>query len=126
VARSRAAGAAFEEQMTLDRVRHEVAEAFVRTHFRFAEISSRARGVRSGIDGFAEDYRRVQGRADKKALPIELLDSLRHLAAERRDYLDAIADYNNAQFELYVALGRPPADMLARPVPQDLQEKPKD
>jgi outer membrane protein TolC len=126
VARARAASADFEERITLDRVRHEVAEAFVRTHVRFAEISARARGVRSGIDGFVEDYGRVQGRADKKALPIELLDSLRHLAAERRDYLDAIADYNKAHFELYVALGRPPADMLARPVPQDMQVTPKD
>ena len=26
-------------------------------------------------------------------------------------------DYNRAQFELYVALGQPPADSLARPVP---------
>ena len=78
------------------------------------------------MDGFQEDYARVQGRGDKKALPIELLDSLRRLAAERRDYLDAIADYNKAQFELYVALGRPPADMLARPVPQDMERKPQD
>ena len=126
VARSRAKSADFEEQATLDRVRHEVAEAFVRTHIRFAEITARARGVRSGMDGFREDYARVQGRGDKKALPIELLDSLRRLAAERRDYLDAIADYNKAQFELYVALGRPPADVLARPVPQDMQRTPQD
>src|SRR5262249_61665470 len=103
-----------------------VAEAFVRTHIRFAEISTRARGVRSGMDGFQEDYARVRGRGDKKALPIELLDSLRRLAAERRDYLDAIADYNRTQFELYVALGRPPADMLARPVPRDMERKPED
>jgi outer membrane protein TolC len=126
IARARAKSADFEEQTTLDRVRHEVAEAFVRTHIRFAEITTRARGVRSGIDGFQEDYGRVQGRGDKKALPIELLDSLRRLAAERRDYLEAIADYNKAQFELYVALGRPPADMLARPVPQDMQQKPQE
>ena len=32
-------------------------------------------------------------------------------------YLNAIVDYNQAQLELYVALGQPPADVLARPVP---------
>ena len=100
-------------------MRREVAEAFVRTHIRFAEIEARARGVRSGAEALAGDLIRVQGR---EGLPIELLDSLRHLAAERRDYLDAIVDYNKAQFELYVALGKPPADMLARPVPQDMSK----
>jgi outer membrane protein TolC len=103
-------------------VRREVAEAFVRTHIRFAEIEARARGVRSGTAALAGDLIRVQGR---EGLPIEVLDSLRHLAAERRDYLAAIADYNRAQFELYVALGKPPADLLARPVPQDLSKSPE-
>ena len=32
-------------------------------------------------------------------------------------YLEAIVDYNEAEFALYVALGQPPADALARPVP---------
>ncbi len=122
-ARARATSADFEAQTTLDHVRHEVAEAFVRTHIRFKEIETRARGVRSGIEALTEDLNRVQGR---EALPIEVLDSLRHLATERLDYLSAIADYNRAQFEMYVALGRPPADMLARPVPQDMKETPRE
>jgi outer membrane protein TolC len=123
VARARARGADFEEQVTLDRVRYEVAEAFVRTHIRFKEIETRARGVRSGADALVEDLNRVRAG---EALPIEVLDSLRRLASERGDYLDAIAGYNKAQFELYVALGNPPADVLARPVPQDLQQTPED
>jgi outer membrane protein TolC len=53
-------------------------------------------------------------------LPIELLDSLRLVARSRQAYLDAIIDYNRAQFELFVALGQPPADFLARPVPPQL------
>ena len=48
--------------------------------------------------------------------PIEVLDSLRLLADSMTDYLDAIVDYNQAEFELYVALGQPPADALAHPV----------
>jgi outer membrane protein TolC len=122
VARARTAITDFEEQATLDQVRREVAEAFVRVHVRFAEIDARAKGVRSGASALAEDLVRVKGR---EGLPIEVLDSLRHLATERRDYLGAIVDYNKAQFELYVALGKPPADMLARPVPQDLSQPPE-
>jgi hypothetical protein len=49
-------------------------------------------------------------------LPIELLNSLSLLGRSKIGYLDAIVDYNRAQFELYVALGQPPADTLARPV----------
>ena len=122
VARARAKSADYEQQVTLDQVRREVAEAFVRTHIRFAEIEARARGVKAGTEALSGDLIRVQGR---EGLPIEVLDSLRHLATERQDYLDAIADYNRAQFELYVALGKPPADVLARPVPQDLGKDPE-
>ena len=59
-----------------------------------------------------------------EGLPIEVLDSLRLLARSRYAYLDAIVDYNRAQFELYVALGQPPAKYLARPVPADLVPPP--
>ena len=55
--------------------------------------------------------------AKRRVLPIELLDNFRLLARARFDYVDAISDYNRAQFELFVALGQPPANMLAHPVP---------
>ncbi|MBS0260504.1 MAG: TolC family protein [Planctomycetes bacterium] len=122
IARSRATGAQLEQQIVLDQVRREVADAFARTHIRFAEIEVRARGVRTGMSAMAEDLARVQGREGK---PIEVLDSLRHLADERQAYLETIADFNRAQFELYVALGNPPADLLARPVPDDFSQTPE-
>ena len=53
-----------------------------------------------------------------------MLDSLRLLARSRQAYLDAIIEYNRAQFELYVAIGQPPADYLARPVPSKLLTPP--
>ena len=46
-----------------------------------------------------------------------MLDSLRLLGQGRNDYLNAIVDYNRAEFELYVALGQPPANTLARSGP---------
>ncbi len=47
------------------------------------------------------------------------MNSLTLLARARNAYLDAIVDYDRAQFELYVALGQPPADALAHPVPTE-------
>ena len=71
---------------------------------------------------FTEDMTRVRGTP--RALPIELLESFRLLSNAREQYLNAIADYNAAQFELYVALGQPPAAALARPIPAKLVPPP--
>jgi outer membrane protein TolC len=122
-ARARLKGSQFEQLAVLDKVRAEVAEAYSLTHARFVEIPDRAQGVRTGMNALKEDLIRVQGRA---GLPIEVLDSVRQLSRSRQEYLDAIVDYNQAQFELYVALGNPPADRLARPVPSELDQPPDD
>jgi outer membrane protein TolC len=105
----------------LDRVRAEVATAYARTHARFAQIETSERAVQASQRGFREDFVRTRNR---EGLPIEVLDSLRLLDRSREAYLDAIVDYNRAQFELYVALGQPPASTLARPVPADLVPPP--
>jgi outer membrane protein TolC len=105
----------------LDRVRAEVAAAHARTHARFAQIETNERAIAPALNAFREDYRRTYNNI---GLPIETLDSLRLLGTSRFAYLDAIVDYNRAQFELYVALGQPPANTLARPVPADLVPPP--
>src|SRR5213078_2256392 len=105
------------EMEVFDRIRAEVAAAYARTHARYAQIGTAERAVQSGQNAFGEDLRRTRNR---EGLPIEVLDSLRLLARSRTAYLDAIIDYNRAQFELYVALGQPPADCLARPIPESL------
>jgi outer membrane protein TolC len=99
---------------TLDRVRAEVASAQVRVLARFAQIEINEKAIQSSQTAFKADFERTRG---KLGLPIEVLDSLRLMGRSRLAYLDAIVDYNRAQFELYVALGQPPADTLARPVP---------
>jgi len=120
-ARARLGESQLEELVVLDRVREEVAAAYVRTQARFAEIDRQAQAVRSGTDAMREDLLRVRGQ---RGLPIELLDSLRQVATARTEYLDAIIGFNQAEFQLYVALGAPPADTLARPVPDELMHPP--
>ncbi|ODT98595.1 MAG: hypothetical protein ABS79_05600, partial [Planctomycetes bacterium SCN 63-9] len=116
LAKARLGVARYEQIAVLDQVRAEVAEAYAKTHARYAQIFSAERGVRSGTKGFREDLIRIQNTV---APAIETLDSLRLLARARYSYLDSIVNYDRAQFELYVALGQPPADTLARPVPTE-------
>jgi outer membrane protein TolC len=112
-ARSRLSSAGFELLVTLDRVRAEVAGAHAKTHARFARIRSCELAIQAGRLAFAEDMARIKGTLGR---PLEAVDSLRILAQSRIDYLNAILDYNRAQFELYVALGKPPSELLLRPV----------
>jgi outer membrane protein TolC len=122
-ARSRVSSADFELLLTLDRIRSEVAAAQARTFARFARIRSCELAINAGLEAFAEDMTRIRGIL---GLPLEAIDSLRLLAQSRIDYLDAILDYNQAQFELYVALGKPPSELLIRPaeLPDQTQHRP--
>jgi outer membrane protein TolC len=105
----------------LDRIRAEVATAHAKTHVRFAQIETSERAVKRATAAFQEDIVRTK---NIEWLPIELLDSLRLLARSRNAYLNAIIEYNRAHFELYVALGQPPADVLARPAPNSVVPAP--
>jgi outer membrane protein TolC len=102
------------ELETLDRVRAEVASAQARVSARFAQIEVTEKAIKSSAAAFKQDVTRTRNDV---GWPIEVLYSLKLLGRSRYAYLDAIVDYNRAQFELYVALGQPPADTLARPVP---------
>ncbi len=114
---SRLRSADLEILVTLDRVRSEVASAQARTHARFAQVTSCELAIKSGMPAFREDMERIRGG---EGLPLEVVDSLRLLARAREKYVNTIIDYNRAQFELYVALGKPPAELLLRPASENL------
>jgi outer membrane protein TolC len=118
---SRMKQARLRELETLNAVRADVAEAHARVAARFLQIDATENAVRSSSDAFREDFTRVKGG---QGLPLEAVDSLRLLGRSRYEYLDTIIDYNRAQFQLWVALGRPPANALARPVPAELVPPP--
>jgi outer membrane protein TolC len=110
------------ELETLNLVRAQVAEAQGWTAARFLQIDATEKAVRAGEDGYIQDLARIRGG---QGLPLELVDSLRLLGRSRYEYLDSIIDYNRAQFQLWVALGKPPADCLARPMPAELVPPPE-
>jgi hypothetical protein len=122
MASARLKGTQFEQLEILNRVRAEVAEAYARTHARYAQIGIYEEAVRSGYLAYHQDLDRIQAMAASRprdVLPIELLNSFDLLANARVEYVDAIVDYNRAQFAMYVALGQPPASSLAHPVPTE-------
>jgi outer membrane protein TolC len=117
LANARLQASRFQELEVLNQVRADVAAAYARTHVRFAQIHTTEQAVITGARAFREDYDRIRLRAERDVLPIELLDSFRLLARARDNLVDAIVDYNESQFQMFVALGQPPANVLAHPVP---------
>ena len=112
----------YQQVEILNRVRADVAEAYAQTHARYAQIGTYEDAVRSGYLAYHEDLDRtflMGGDRPRDVLPIELLNSFDLLANARIEYVDSIVDYNRAQFAMYVALGQPPANSLAHPVPVD-------
>ncbi|MDY3554271.1 TolC family protein [Gemmata sp. JC717] len=120
-ANSRAKQSQLRELETLNLVRTQVAEAHARAAARFLQIDAAERAVKFSSDAFDEDLTRIKAGA---GFPLEVIDSLRLLGRSRFEYLDAIIDYNRAQIQLWVSVGQPPADALARPVPAGLVPPP--
>ncbi len=111
----------YRELEVLNQVRAEVAEAHARVASRYQQIELAEQATRAGLNAFNEDMARVRGG---QGAPLELLYSLDILCRARYEYLASIIGYNRAQFQLWVALGRPPANALARPIPADLAPPP--
>jgi outer membrane protein TolC len=118
---SRVRQSRLREVETVNAIRGEISEAHARVEARYKQIDAAEKAVRASSTAYSQDLLRIKGA---QGLPLELMDSLRLLGQARLDYLDAIVDYNAAQVALWVALGRPPADRLARPVPADLVPPP--
>jgi outer membrane protein TolC len=99
-------GAAEAEQLRIiDLIRREVAEAHTLVEARRLEMEASRRQVRTSEEGYRLDLDRSKNLAGK---PIEVLNSVNLLFAARQDLVRAIVGYNQAQFQLFVALGQPP------------------
>jgi outer membrane protein TolC len=59
-------------------------------------------GIQAAEESFRLNWDRIQ---NAQGLPIEVLQSIQSLALLRREYLNAVVDYNIAQFQLWWAAG---------------------
>lgn len=107
--------------MLMDRVRADVARAYVRVHARFHQLATAEDAVREADTAWHQDLERIKAN---DGLPIEVLDSQRLLIRSRMAYLNTIVNYNLAQFELYHALGQPQADWLVRENTAEEEDEP--
>ena len=104
----------WQRYAVFEQARMEVANAYVVAAARLAQLVTNQEAVAAASDSWREDIFRIRAN---EGLPIEAVNSLDLLTRSRLGYLDSIVSYNQAQFDLYVALGQPPADALARSEP---------
>ncbi|HUQ69983.1 MAG TPA: TolC family protein [Planctomycetaceae bacterium] len=90
------------ELALLDRVAREVTEAHAQVVQRQRRIQLARNGVVAAEKSYALNQQRIE---NAHGLPIEVLQAIQALATARRAYLNAVVDYNVAQFELCRATG---------------------
>lgn len=86
----------------MDRVAREVTEAHAKVVQRKERIQLTRKGVESARKSYLLNLDRIE---NVQGLPIEALQSVQALTTSERAYLNAVIDYNIAQFELCHATG---------------------
>lgn len=94
-----------EQSLMANQVRREVASALATMKARLNQIQVARIQLSAAESGFNEDFDRARQNLGR---PIEALDNLEHLVDARIRLIEAITQYNQAQFALFVALGSPP------------------
>ncbi len=99
-------GQAEAEQMrVINEVSREVTEAYSRSAQFYRSIDIERRRIEEASNGFQRDLNRIRAG---EGFPIEVLNQAKRLAAARQALLEAVIGFDRAQFQLFVALGRPP------------------
>ena len=101
-ATSRLRQARMREVVALDRVAQETIEAHAQVTSRQKRIEASKPGITAAEQSYDRNLQRIE---NAKGLPIEALQSVQALAQARRDYLNAVIDYNVAQIKLCRATG---------------------
>ena len=96
--------AKFEKLQVMDQVAMEVSEACSQVDFRRQQIAITEQAIQTAEMSYQSNLERIR---DGEGLPIEVLQAVQALEAARRSYLQAIIDFNQAQFRLQWALGWP-------------------
>ncbi|HEX5471822.1 MAG TPA: TolC family protein [Lacipirellulaceae bacterium] len=88
----------------LDQVAREVSEANAKVRTRRGRVAVAEAGTDSARASLRRSFDRIQ---QGQGLPIEVLEAIQALDATERDWINAIVDYNVAQFQLQRAIGWP-------------------
>jgi outer membrane protein TolC len=94
-----------ERSRTIDEIRTEVADAYALVGARYNEIEVARRRMETAHRSYSQELKLA---ANLQVRPIEVLDSAKLLLAARQDFVAAVVGFNQAQMQLFVALGQPP------------------
>lgn len=94
--------AQMRELAILDRVAREVTESHTQAIQRRRRIELAQAGIAAAEQSYTLNLDRIQ---NGQGLPIEVLQAIQALASARQNYLNAVVDYNIAQFDLCRAIG---------------------
>jgi len=106
-ARSRLEQARLVQVRITDQVSREIVEAHAQSFSLRGQIAVAEAGIRVAGDSYRRNLDRIRAG---QGLPLEVLQSIQALDQSRREYLRAVADYDEWQFRLYRALGCPIPD----------------
>jgi outer membrane protein TolC len=93
-----------DRQRLIDRVRREVTDAYALVAARRVEIEAARRRLAAAQQGYRLDFARTRNLEGR---PIEVLNSATTLASARQEMIASIIQFDQAQFQLFVALGQP-------------------
>ena len=101
--------AELREVALMDQIAREIAEAHVQVVVRQRQIASAESGVDAALSSYQRNVERIRAG---QGLPIEVLQSIQALDQARRECLRSVAEYDQAHFRLYRALGWPGTPLL--------------
>ncbi|MCA9108755.1 MAG: TolC family protein [Planctomycetaceae bacterium] len=96
--------ARYQSVQSMDRIAREISEAHIQVMHRSERIGITQQAILSAEASYERNLTRIR---DGQGLPLEVLQSVRALEEARRAYLDAVIEYNEAQFRLQWSLGWP-------------------
>ncbi len=96
--------AKYEKLRVMDQVARDVSEAYARVQFSREQIAVTEQAIRFAQDSYQRNLDRIR---DGQGLPLEVLQSVQALQTARQAYLNAVAEFNRAQFQLQWSLGFP-------------------
>ncbi len=98
-----------EELDAMDRLAAEVATARAMVVSRSRQVDIGERAIERGRTAYQLNRTRI---FENQGLPVEALQAISALDVAGRLYVDAVIDYNKAQYSLFTALGQPCTDTV--------------
>jgi outer membrane protein TolC len=90
----------------MDSIVSQVRQSYAQVNSRQRQIAIAEEAVKSARQSYELNRNRI---FQKQGLPIEVLQAIQSLNAARQLYVDTVTDFNQAQFRLLTAIGKPAA-----------------